>query len=139
MSKTSKIIFFLIVFLIIFSLVIYYFYYQEAFTVREIISINPILYDSSISSKDKIKDLLGLEVYDSSYNNILSATNTDPDAVIGQIKQYILVSITSNGLTPTANITNPTRGGNNNDPIISSEDTSSDVVVEKDLIPLPKK
>jgi len=72
----------------------------EGLTGKEAESIMPVLYDSSLSSKNKISDLLGIPINDASFNQILNAENKDPDAIIATIKKFIGSSITFN--TPTS-------------------------------------
>ena len=80
-------------------LFILFFYFngsQEAMTNQEAGSILPVIYDSSLSSKTKITDLLGIPVNDASYNQILNSNSKDSDAIIANIKNYIGSSVTFN-------------------------------------------
>ena len=88
--------------LILFIFLGFYYFkmYQEPMTNMEAASILPVLYDSSLTNKTKITDLLGITVNDESYNKILNTQNKDADAIISSIKQYIGSSVTFN--TPSS-------------------------------------
>lgn len=71
----------------------------EGLTNTEAEAIMPVLYDSSLSSKTKITDLLGIPINDASFNKILTAENKDPDAIIATIKRFIGSSFAFNAST----------------------------------------
>jgi hypothetical protein len=78
-----------IIAVIVVVVIVMYFYNREALTNMEAVTILPIIYDSSVPSKNKITDLLGIPVNDPAYNELLNAPNDDPDNIIASIKQYI--------------------------------------------------
>lgn len=97
-SKILIIIIPIIAFLIlsITLLILYIKNNEESMTNMEASSILPVLYDSSLSNKRKITDLLGITVDDISYNKILNTQDIDSDIIISSIKNYIGSSVTFN-------------------------------------------
>lgn len=98
--KLIPIIAFLILLLVL--LFLYSRNQEEPMTNMEASSILPVLYDSSLTNKSKITDLLGITVNDISYNNILNGPNKDADFIISSIKDYIGSSVTFN--TPSSDV-----------------------------------
>ena len=77
---------------------------KESMTNQEAGSILPVIYDSSLSSKTKITDLLGIPINDASYNQIINSQSKDTDSVINAVKKYIgsIVSFSNeNGGAPS--------------------------------------
>lgn len=118
----------IISFLIMLFLVYYYNNY-ESITNMEASSILPVLYDSSLSNKTKITDLLGIPVNDISYNNILNSKNKDADFIISSIKQYIGSSVTFN--TSNNNTSNNLASSNINTNNISSTPSTTNANTTK--------
>jgi len=77
---------------------------KESMTNQEAGAILPVVYDSGLSSKTKITDLLGIPVNDASYNQIINSTSKDTDAIITAVKEYIGSIVTfsnANGGAPS--------------------------------------
>jgi hypothetical protein len=110
-----KVIVIAIIALLILLVVILFYYFngtEEAMTNQEAGSILPVIYDSSLSSKNKITDLLGIPVNDDSYNKILNSNDKDTDAIISNIKTYIGSSVTFNTTSGSGSGSGDATGGN---------------------------
>ena len=108
----------------------------EGLTNTEAEAIMPVLYDSSLSSKTKITDLLGIPVNDASFNQILTAENKDPDAIIATIKRFIGSSFgfktTPTNVTETAKTkeTTPLESATTNTPSSTNATTTTPATIK---------
>jgi len=116
----------IIAFILLIGLGLFYYYgVWEGMTQMEIIEVLPVLYDSSLNSKKKITDLMGIPVMDASFNEILNSTTTDNDNTITRIKNYLNTMVSF-------------KGDSENEPSKKKEDT--DTSTDKPKLPpvIPK-
>jgi hypothetical protein len=98
---------------------------NEGMTNMEASAILPVLYDSSLTNKAKITDLLGIPVNDASYNQILNVKNKDPDDIIAYIKLYINSSVTFKETPKDNTLTAPPTSSTDSTPSVSDATTTT--------------